>query len=230
MWWDTPIKRQSNGKAAAMERDTFSAKDTRQTRLALICAAAMPSEVSQVPSMAKEEELALLYTLAKDIYEGYGFILEGGVFLGSSTLALGMGLSKNKHLEDILQRIQTPIQTFDHFKLSSYESRIAHKWHPVAGLREGSSSLELYKDNVKHVQHLQHLHVGDAVEELKLLPTAIGVEIVFLDFLKSSELNDATVQYIFPKLLAGRSLVIQQDFQHEWLPWIHVTMGFFHEY
>jgi hypothetical protein len=28
----------------------------------------------------------------------------------------------------------------------------------------------------------------------------------------------------FPALMAGRSVVVQQDYVHEWLPWVHITM------
>lgn len=230
MWWKKTDRCRGCRTSSTGSGDREISSERRKVQLALISVGAMPSAISNVPSMAKKEELALLYTLAKDVYEGDGCILEGGVFLGSSTLALGHGLLKNKRLKLIVEVFPRPIETFDRFVLSSFESMAASKAYPFAGLKQGSSSLQVYKENVKEVSHLQNLHVGDAIQELKGLLAPTGVEIAFLDFLKSVELNEAAVQYIFPKLLPGRSVVVQQDFQHDAEPWIHVTMGFFKEY
>jgi hypothetical protein len=50
------------------------------------------------------------------------------------------------------------------------------------------------------------------------------IEILFLDVLKSWEVNDAVASAFLPSLVAGRSVIVQQDYIHGMLPWIHITM------
>ena len=52
----------------------------------------LPLEVRQARTMLSAQELELLYTLARDQYTGQGEIIDGGAFLGGSTLALATGL------------------------------------------------------------------------------------------------------------------------------------------
>lgn len=51
------------------------------------------------------------------------------------------------------------------------------------------------------------------------------IELAFLDCSKFPSINHHLTRLVFPRLTPGHSVVVQQDFFHEWLPWIHVTMG-----
>jgi hypothetical protein len=54
--------------------------------------------------------------------------------------------------------------------------------------------------------------------------------VLFLDVCKTSAVNAHIIKEFFPRLIPGHSVLIQQDFIHEWLPWLHVTMGLFKPY
>jgi hypothetical protein len=56
------------------------------------------------------------------------------------------------------------------------------------------------------------------------------IEIFFIDIAKSWETNDHLVTEFFPHLIPGRSIVVQQDYVHEWCPWLHVAMERLAEY
>jgi hypothetical protein len=56
------------------------------------------------------------------------------------------------------------------------------------------------------------------------------IEVLFLDILKAWSTNEKVAKDFFPYLIPGRSVVIQQDYIHEWCPWIHVTMELFAPY
>ena len=51
-------------------------------------------------SMLSIYELSLLFALAKDIYKGWGYIIDAGSLLGVTTFALAKGLSENTIVED----------------------------------------------------------------------------------------------------------------------------------
>ena len=52
----------------------------------------LPAEVARADAMIHANEQRLLYTLARDHFMGEGRIIDGGAYLGASSLALGWGL------------------------------------------------------------------------------------------------------------------------------------------
>ena len=56
------------------------------------------------------------------------------------------------------------------------------------------------------------------------------IEILFLDVLKLPEISRFVVKNFFPKLIPGVSIVIQQDYFYERLPFIKTDQEFFAEY
>jgi hypothetical protein len=68
------------------------------------------------------------------------------------------------------------------------------------------------------------VHEGDICRERW---TGGPIEVLFVDICKSWAINDHVVREFFPALVPGRSVVIQQDLIHEWLPFLTITMGLF---
>ena len=91
----------------------------------------------------------------------------------------------------------------------------------------GDSFADIVVKNLSSCPGAEYIktHIGDIV--LQTYPEVI--EIFFLDVCKTSEINHAMTQ-LFSRGIPGKSIVIHQDFVHEWLPWIRVTMGYLHEY
>jgi predicted O-methyltransferase YrrM len=70
--------------------------------------------------MISTDERRLLYTLARDYYTGAGRIIDGGAYLGSSSLSLGWGL------KDQCYRKEPAIDAFDTFIIDAHS--IAHRF------------------------------------------------------------------------------------------------------
>lgn len=175
----------------------------------------LPAEVRQVGTMLSAQELELLYTLARDRYTGRGEIIDGGAFLGGSTLALATGLRDNPAVTDKRGRIHS----YDLFVSDLYTSQF------VAGYPEGSSTRPYYDRVVAGVADQVTVHEGDITTFP--WPTDTPVEILFIDVSKSWEINDFLIQQFFPRLIPGVSTVIQQDYHWPHTPWISVTMELF---
>src|SRR5437763_14459691 len=79
----------------------------------------LPAEITRVKTMLSAQELELLYTLARDRYSGRGEIVDGGAFLGGSTLALACGLRDNARVANKSRRIHS----YDLFVSDSYVSQ-----------------------------------------------------------------------------------------------------------
>jgi len=174
-------------------------------------------EVAKTPSMMSGLEVRFLFGLARYHFCGLGNFFEAGLFLGASTVAFGLGLSlppagSGKVLESYDQFIADTIMAE---KITSH--------YPKVRLRPGESFASIYTQNTQSVAHLQDLYIGDIGTALQ---TRSGpLEIVFLDVLKTQSLVGPVMRGTLPRMIPGHSVLIHQDFMHENLPWIHVSMG-----
>jgi hypothetical protein len=181
----------------------------------------VPQEVLEVPSMITADERRLLYWLARHYFSGEGTILDAGCYLGGSTLALAAGL-RDRGDSDHAGR---PIFSYDIFRV---DEGMTPDLPSDAGLKEGDSFRPLFEENLGECLRyctvlegniLDHGWAGDG-----------PIEIAFIDLLKTSGLNDFAVETFFGEFIPGRTILVHQDFVHEFCPWIHVTMGYFDPY
>jgi hypothetical protein len=174
----------------------------------------LPIALRDIPTMISLQERALLYCLTRDRYAGFGKIVDAGCFLGGSTLALAQGLLDRD--PPVHERI---IHTFDLFRLDE------GSYQPYAsildGLRPGDSLRSTFETLLGNCTEIVHVKEGDVRnEEWDFGP----IEILFIDLAKDWSINDHIARTFFPSLIPGRSVVIQQDYLHEWTPWLHITM------
>jgi hypothetical protein len=163
--------------------------------------------------MLSAQELDLLYTLARDRYTGCGDIVDGGAFLGGSTLALGCGLRDNRVVDDKRGRIHS----YDLFRADKYVNQF------LPGYPEGTSTRPYYDQAIAEVADQVTVHEGDITTSP--WPADRPIEIFFIDVAKSWEINDFLLDQFFPNLIPGVSTVIQQDYHWPHTPWLSITMA-----
>lgn len=173
-----------------------------------------------VQSMLSPFELTLLYALAKDYYTGRGAIVDLGPYFGLSTRALAHGLRSNLRVPSSEKRKR--IHSFDLFLTAGYEWFI----DPSTSLPSGSIFDFVLELNREYLDFISY-NPGDL---LQLDWTPQEIEILFIDIAKSWELNGFVVRKMFPCLIPGRSIVIQQDYVHFHEYWIHLTMQYLAEH
>jgi hypothetical protein len=178
--------------------------------------AELPDTCEQVMTMLSHEERQLLYWLTCAYFRGEGAIVDGGCFVGGSTVAFGEGLrAAGRH---------ATIDVYDMFEVEPYMT----EWYfKDADLQAGGSFRPMFEDNTRHLADLLHVHEGDL--------STIGwrgdpIEILFVDFSKTWGLNDFIVENFFPSLIPGRSVVVQQDCVYAGCPWVILTMEQLEEY
>ncbi|MFZ1156062.1 MAG: hypothetical protein WAN93_14290 [Solirubrobacteraceae bacterium] len=166
--------------------------------------------------MISLQERSLLYFLTRDLYVGLGEIVDAGCFLGGSTMALAQGLLDRD--PPVRDRV---IHTFDLFRLDE------GSYKPYAsildGLQPGDSLRPTFDALLGDRTGLVNVREGDVREEEW---TAGPIEILFIDLAKDWSINDHVARTFFPSLIPDQSVVIQQDYLHEWTPWLHITMEF----
>jgi hypothetical protein len=164
--------------------------------------------------MISLEERALLYVLARDYYSRSGMIVDAGCFLGGSTLALAQGvLDRDPPIQDPV------IETFDRFKLD--KGSFAPYAALLDGLRPGDSLRPAFDAVLSDRLRVVNVREGD----IRRMDWSGGpIEVLFIDLAKNWSINDHVARTFFPALIPGRSVVIQQDYVHEWTPCLHITM------
>jgi hypothetical protein len=174
----------------------------------------VPHTVAAVPMMISDQEQTLLYRLAAEWYDGAGAIVDAGVFLGGSTAAFVDGIRANPRALP-----PKPVHCYDLFATDwgargSYAELLPH-------VPAGDSTLERFRELMGDRLERVHVHAGDIRREAW---PGEAVSILFVDLAKTWSINDHVNREFFPSLLPGRSVVVQQDYVNEWLPWIHIGM------
>jgi hypothetical protein len=159
--------------------------------------------------MLNPEELRMLRWLTAEFYLGAGAIIDAGCFLGGSTVCLAQGLRD--------ARRTTKIDSFDLFVASSFEAQV----FGLGDFQEGESFRHVFDQQTANYTDLIRVHSGDILHA-NWQPEPI--ELLFIDLAKKKEINDHIIMTMFPQLIPRRSVVIQQDYLHYYLPWIHITM------
>ena len=167
-------------------------------------------------TMLSGEELLMLRWLAKNAYTGEGSLLDCGCFLGGSTTAFAEGLKAGR-------AANKKLHSFDLFVAGPFEGKAYAK----EGLMEGKSFRAQYDQAIAGIKDYVEVHEGDITQAA--LPAG-DIELLFIDCAKIPTVNDFFVTKLFPKLVPGKSIVVQQDYLYQALPWIQITMEYFAEY
>jgi hypothetical protein len=177
---------------------------------------AVPEPVGTAPTMLIPDEIRLLHHLAEHVYTGSGCIVDCGAFLGGSTIALADGLRRGLAALDEPER--RLIHSFDRFEVEEY---MRGDFFPV-GTPVGTSFRDRFEATVRPYRGLIEVHPGDVTERAW---SGEPIELLFIDVAKDPSVCDWVTRTLFPHLLPGRSIVVQQDYLFEsWTAWLHVTM------
>src|SRR5262245_10276250 len=174
----------------------------------------LPPDAVGIPTMLSKSERRLLYSLARDYAGGDAAIVDAGCFLGGSTAALLAGV------RDRAERwTGPPVESYDLFRVEAFTMP---KFFPGDGsARVGDSFRPRFDAHVSRFDVPHLVHEGDI--------TATGwsggpIDVLFLDVLKSWEINDAVLRDFFPSLVPGRSVIVHQDYGWGDAPWIPITV------
>ena len=93
---------------------------------------------------------------------------------------------------------------------------------------DGQSFEPILRENTKSVADLVDFHIGDITATS--WPQDDPIEILFLDVIKSPAINRFALDTFFPRLIPGHSILIQQDYFIDLLPYLKVTQEYLDEY
>jgi hypothetical protein len=160
------------------------------------------------------EERALLHHLGTQVPPGAS-VVDAGCFLGGSTASLALGVAETLPAKSPI------VHSYDLFLVD--HSAMTNYGELIEGRPLGSDLLPVFEEVVGEdlLQYVQ-VHKGDLLDSR--WDATAPIDVLFVDVAKTWALNDHVMREFFPSLVAGRSVVVQQDYVHEWLPWIHIAM------
>lgn len=169
-------------------------------------------DLTGIPTMLSKLERRLLYSLARDYASGDAAIVDAGCFLGGSSAALLAGMRDRPG-----GWAGPPLASYDLFRA---DASMIPKFLD-ASTDIGESFRAHYDANVARFDVPHDVREGDI--------TRIGwdggpIDVLFLDVLKSPEINDAVLRDFFPSLVPGRSVIVHQDYGWGDLPWVPITV------
>jgi hypothetical protein len=173
----------------------------------------LPPDAVGIQTMLSKAERRLLYSLACDYASGEGAIVDAGCFLGGSSAALLAGIRDRP-----MPWAGPPLESYDLFRVEEFT---IPKFFSKREVRIGDSFRPRYDEHVARFDVPHVVNEGDITE--------IGwsggpIDVLFLDLLKSWEINDAVLRDFFPSLVPGRSVIVHQDYGWGDTPWIPITV------
>jgi hypothetical protein len=175
--------------------------------------------------MTTRWEQAYFRRYAQKEYSGQGEIVDLGCWLGSSTVALAMGLEKNRKVHEHKKRIHA-------YDLFIWDSRWEKTYRNIPWKtkkpKNGDTFVDEYMEIISPWKHLIQVYKGDLIKIGWNGKSAI--EILHNDASKNWHLTNSILQNFYPSLIPGTSIVIEQDFAHYYTSWIHLIRYFFRDY
>jgi hypothetical protein len=174
----------------------------------------LPPDAVGIPTMLSKSERRLLYSLARDYAHGDAAIVDAGCFLGGSTAALLAGVRDRAE-----QWAGPPVESYDLFRVEAFTLEKFFADEPDVHIGDS------FRD--RFAAHVARFDVPHVVHEADI--TEVGwsggpIDVLFLDVLKSWEINDAVLRDFFPLLVPGRSVIVHQDYGWGEHPWIPITV------
>jgi hypothetical protein len=166
-----------------------------------------------LPGMTTLNERRVVYEAARQL-SGAGEIVDLGCWLGSLTASMAMGVTRRS-----IAGAAPRIHAFDSFSWES--SYMDHVWRDKIALpppRDGETFLPAFKLVTHAWANLITIH------DIDLMQTRWDsgpIDLLSIDAMKWPDAARRIIAEFFPPLVAGRSLVFQQDFCYPGTWWIH---------
>lgn len=192
---------------------------------------AFPSELFLGRGMLSGGEIRALFTCAADYFAGEGHIIDAGAFAGMSAHSFACGLRFNVRSNWALTPV---IHSYDKFiaddkYVADYLRNVFYSARSTTGdvkevLKEPDHNedfLHIFWHQNQRFSDLIEAHQGDFGQQPW---QGAPIEILFIDVAKTKALQDHMFRTFLPAMLPGASLLIQQDYNHVWHPYIHLAM------
>lgn len=183
--------------------------------------APFPDEIAMVPSQLGDDCRAAYFHAARNFFSGSGAIVDSGTLAGGSSLALLEGWKASGR--PVARAFLHAFDMFlcDDYTASFFRDNFGGEW------RQGDNFRRIYEQSIGQYARYASIYEGDITKHQTW--TGAEIEILGVDVWKSEQIALHCVRLFFPHLCLG-AIVLQQDYNHIWLPHIHRIMEVFSDH
>lgn len=175
---------------------------------------AVLSASDAVPTMLHRQEQKLYYWLTRNEIGGPGSIVDLGSFVGGSTARMAQGAADAGSA--------AAVHAYDRFTVDPRTKQSQLYAKGVAPF-EGNEMRPLAEALLRPWADRITLHQGDILQQ-GWNPGDGPIAVLALDACKTPELTDHIARTFYPHLVAGRSVIMHQDFLQWDQPWLPAHM------
>ena len=169
------------------------------------------SAATSIFTLLDDEEQRMLFHYGA-LVGGAGCIVDLGCHLGGSTARIALG-AKAAHFSG-------DIHLFDRFMVKYPLSKLLERTpQHLTAIADVDDTQPLVKGLLEPIGANFVLHNGEFME---FEWPGEKVELLFVDIGKNLRTMDHVATQFYPSLIPNQSVIIQQDYQYKWNPWISV--------
>jgi hypothetical protein len=151
-----------------------------------------------------------------------GFFVDAGSFVGGSLVAAIEGVER---IAASLNGVGKRFIAYDLFKANEY--MIQNYPDHFSGRKPGEEFLDIFYKVIGDYRGLVEVHKGDIIDAPRL---DSDIAFLFVDILWSWKTNAFAIEELYPRLIAGKSLLLHQDFVYPYYPWLPISMEYYSDY
>lgn len=166
--------------------------------------------------MTSENERVFLKFYSEKYYSGEGKIVDLGCWLGATSFAIANGLNNNRSCENF----EKVIYAFDLFEWNDSLEKHVRGTSLEGKLIAGDCYRHIFEENLRSYSSVIET-CGDIRKNLWHFGK---IEFLLIDAMKTPVLAKEIVSKFYPFLIAKKSVIYHQDFDHYLTPWVHILI------
>jgi len=173
----------------------------------------MATPFNHLIGMVSNEIRNYCYKYGRDMYTGEGALVDLGSWLGSTVVPLAAGLSQNEKAKGKTIHAYDAFVWYENMTHSARYSSIRNKY------KVGDDFLPEFERQTAAYSSQINVHQGNLGE---VVWDKSPVEYLMIDAMKDWEVALRIVHEFYPCLIAGKAIIIHEDFCHHYTSWIHL--------
>jgi hypothetical protein len=199
----------------------FEANEHEQRNILALYEREASTVARELPAMLTTGDRAVYFYAARTATLS-GAIVDAGCFVGGTTANIICGALINPVVKAMPVKAQSLIKVYDLFTVEDgYIREHLEREYPNKDFSKTNSFLDVFKKNVEGFEHLIDVRPGNIMSYG--YPDRADIEVLGVDCCKALPITDFVIREFFTRLIKG-GIVLQQDFVHEFHPYIHLSM------
>ncbi len=153
------------------------------------------------------------FRYGKEIYSGEGALVDLGSWLGSTVVPLAKGLQESTTNTNAIIHAYDTFVWYENMSNSARNTSIAGKY------KIGDCFIEEFKKQISPFEKYVEIHKGDLNNAQW---DGAPIEYMMIDAMKDWVLAKKILFTFYPHLIAGKAIIIHEDFCHHYTSWIHL--------